>query len=299
MRLVKTALASRDRMRTGDLEQVSAPGTGDMTHTRPSSAFPLILLRRRASPRACASPRHSGLDTLMLARLSSIVSLLVGAALVASPAAAAITLQADPDPITGQIGIASQYTGKGLGKSDEDPAAFGSVRWQTNGFYANAFVSEATSSRGADAEVILSAGYERELGDWDVDVVVMHRQMIGETIGVDSSYVEFQGDVSRALTDSISVRFRVNYSADGYGATEAAWWAEAQATVKLTSNDKLSAAYGQRRLDGGNDYDAWNVGVKHKFTPAISGDLRWYDTDRHDLGGRYDGRLVAALTFSF
>ena len=183
---------------------------------------------------------------MKLARISSVLALVAGSLLAASPAAA---FAGDPDPITGQIGIASEYTGKGLGKSNEDPAAFGSVRWQTN--------------------------------------------------GVDSSYVEFQSDVSRALTDHISARFRVNYSPDGYGATEEAWWTEAQATFKLTSNDKLSVAYGLRRLDGGNDYDAWNVGVKHKFTPAISGDLRWYDTDSHELGSRYDGRLVASISYSF
>lgn len=236
---------------------------------------------------------------MMLARTSSVVALIAGSALAASSAAAAVPFSADPDPITGQIGVASQYTGKGLGKSDEDPAAFGSVRWQTNGFYASAFISQATSSRGADAEVIFSAGYARDLGDWDVDVVVMHRQMTNETNGVDSSYVEYQGDLSRALTGRLSARLRVNYSADTYGTAETAWWTEAQATFQLTSKDKLSAAYGLRRVDVGNDYDAWNVGVRHKFTPAISGDLRWYDTDSHDLGDRYDGRLVAALTYSF
>lgn len=265
----------------------------------PFATSSLMSLSRRPLTRACPAPRHSGMDTMKLAQISSVATLLAGCVLVASPAAAAGAFSGDPDPITGQIGIASQYVGKGLGKSDEDPAAFASVRWQPNDLYVNAFVSEASTSRGADAEVILSAGYTRELGDWDVDVVVMHRQLLNETNGVDSSYVEFQGDVSRALTDHISARFRVNYSADGYGATEAAWWTEAQATFKLTPNDKLSVAYGQRRLDGGNDYDAWNVGVKHKFTPAISGDLRWYDTDSHELGSRYDGRLVASLTYSF
>ena len=74
---------------------------------------------------------------------------------------------------------------------------------------------------------------------------------------------------------------------------------EAQATFKLTSADKLSVAYGVRRVDNGSDYNAWNIGVKHKFTPAVAGDLRWYDTDEHDLGSRYEGRLVASLSYSF
>lgn len=211
--------------------------------------------------------------------------------LLAAPAAA--------DPVTGQIGITSEYIGKGLGKSDEDPAVSGSLRWQTNGFYANGFASQAASSKGADAEVILAVGYEREIGDWGMDVQVMHRQMTGETNGVDSGYVEVQGDLSRDLTDRLSARMRVNYSPDTYGAGDAAWWSEAQATVKLTSTDKLSFAYGVRRVENGSDYNAWNIGVKHKFTPAVAGDLRWYDTDEHDLGSRYEGRLVASISYSF
>lgn len=203
------------------------------------------------------------------------------------------------DPITGQVGIASEYIGKGLGKSDEDPAAFGSVRWQTNGFYVNGFASQAASTKGADAEVIVAAGYERDIGDWGVDVQVMHRQMTGETNGVDSGYVELQGDVSRDLTDRVSARMRVNYSPDTYGGGDAAWWSEAQASFKLSSADKLSVAYGVRRVDNGADYNAWNIGVKHKFTPAVAADLRWYDTDEHDLGSRYEGRLVASLSYSF
>lgn len=296
MRLIRSVSASRDRVRTADPERVAGPGTGDVVRVLDPTDSLLTRFYRRSLSRASATPRHSGMETPMLVRTSSIVTLIVGSALTVSPAVAS---QADPDPITGQIGIASQYIGKGLGKSDGDPAAFGSVRWQNSGFYVSGFISQATSSRGADAELILSAGYARDLGDWDVDVVVMHRQMTGETNGVDSGYVEFQGDLSRPLTSRLSARLRINYSADTYGTAEAAWWTEAQATFQLTSKDRLSAAYGLRRVDGGSDYDAWNIGVKHKFTPAISGDLRWYDTDSHDLGDRYDGRLVAALTYSF
>ncbi|ADL00430.1 TorF family putative porin [Brevundimonas subvibrioides] len=226
-------------------------------------------------------------------------ALYLSSALVAGATALTCAAPALADPITGQVGIASQYIGKGLGKSDEEPAVFGSVRWSANGFYVSAFESEAASSKGANAEVIATAGYATDIQDWGIDVQVMHRQMIGETNGVDSGYVEFQGDISRDLTDHISARMRVNYSADTYGSGEAAWWSEAQASLKLTSTDKLSIAYGIRRVDNGSDYNAWNIGVKHKFSPAIAGDLRWYDTDEHDLGSRYEGRLVASISYSF
>ena len=218
------------------------------------------------------------------------------AALVLAAGVSAVwALPAFAGPVTGQVGVASEY----LGKSDEDPAAFGSIRWQTNGFYVNAFASQAATSKGADGEVIVAVGYQRDIGEWGLDVQVMNRQLLNETNGIDSNYYEVQGDLSRDLTERLSTRFRVNYSANGYGNADTAWWSEIQTTYKLTSKDKVSAAYAVRRVENGTDYDAWNVGVKHKFTRAIAGDLRWYDTDGHDLGSRYDGRLVASISYSF
>ncbi|MDO9338284.1 MAG: hypothetical protein EON95_07410 [Caulobacteraceae bacterium] len=223
------------------------------------------------------------------------------ALLIISAATLAVTASASQAAdVSGQVGLASQYLGKGLGKSDEEPALFGSGRWNVaEGFYASAFASQAASSRGADAEVILTGGYEHEFGEVAVDVQVMRREMTGETNGVDSAYWEYQADVSRDFGERFSARLRVNYSADTYGAADEAWWVEAQGGFKLTPSDKLTVAYAQRRLDRGADYDAWNIGVKHKFNKTVSADLRWYDTDGHDLGERYEGRLVAALTLSF
>ncbi|MDB5470196.1 MAG: hypothetical protein JWR84_1756 [Caulobacter sp.] len=60
---------------------------------------------------------------------------------------------------SGKVGLASQYLGKGLGKSDQDPAFNGAVRWTQRGFYGDAFISQAASTRDAESEVILTGGY--------------------------------------------------------------------------------------------------------------------------------------------
>lgn len=222
------------------------------------------------------------------------VSLVTCAAVFAAQSAAAQEVE-----VEGRIGLASEYVGKGLGKSDGELAPFAEIGASLNGFYVNAFVSDAASSRGADAEVILAAGWAGEVQGFDVDAQVMHREMLGEVSGFDSVFTEYQVDVSRDFGAGWAGRLRVNYSSDGYGPSEEAWWVEAQATVRLTGSDKLSFAVAERTVDNGSDYTAWNVGVRHRFTSEISGDLRWYDTDAHELGDRYDGRLVAALTYSF
>lgn len=211
----------------------------------------------------------------------------------------AATTPAMAGEFSGKVGLASQYLGKGLGKSDEDPAVSASLRYTESGFYADAFYSQAASSKGADGEVILTGGYVAEFGAFELDSQLLYREMLGEENGVDSGYFEAQFDLSRDFGEIFSGRLRVNYSPDTYGATDEAWWVEAQGGATLYKGGKLTAAYAVRRTENGTDYDAWNIGLKHKFTKAISGDLRWYDTDSHDVAERYEGRLVAGLTYSF
>jgi len=223
----------------------------------------------------------------------------IGVMLLAGSALAAAASPAAAREIDGRVGVASQYLGKGLGKSDEEPAVFGAVRWTEGATYADVFMSEATSSKGATAELIATLGHERDLGFAEVDLQILYREMIGETAGIDSSYVEYQADVSRAFTSRFSARLRINYASNTYGAAREAWWIEPQATIKISDADKVSFAYGRRDLEGGTNYAAWNVGVKHRFSDAVSGDLRWYDTDAHDVGERYEGRLAASLAYAF
>lgn len=220
---------------------------------------------------------------------------------LAAPAAAALVLSptaATAQSISGQVGLASEYVGKGLGKSDENPAVSGSIEIETNGFYANAFASSADISSGAHAEVIVAAGYRTALAGVKIDAQVMNRDLPGTRAGVDKNYWEYQVDASRKF-GPVSTRFRVNYTPDGFAATREAWWIEAQGTIALDAKTKASVAVADRSADGGAEYVAWNLGVKRALTDAVSADLRWYDTDGHSFGDTYEGRLVAALTYAF
>jgi hypothetical protein len=70
---------------------------------------------------------HQPAAKILIKNNNSFLTIAVAVSIISAGA-----LPAFADPVTGQIGIASEYIGKGLGKSDEDPALFGSVRWQTD-----------------------------------------------------------------------------------------------------------------------------------------------------------------------
>ena len=233
---------------------------------------------------------YKSLPTLKNGRSGALGAACVVAACVIPTLAVAQSFEA-------QLGVASQYIGKGLGKSAGDPSVSGSFEVGANDFYGSVFASTAKLSQGADSEIISTIGYRPKLGEFSFDFSAMNRDLPGTRPGVDSNYMEYQADASRKF-GPVSTRLRVNYTPDGYAGTREAWWVELQGGVALDKYTKATAALADRSADGGADYRAWNVGVKRKLTDQVSLDLRWYDTDGHSFGEAYEGRLVAALTLA-
>lgn len=225
-------------------------------------------------------------------RATATVSLTVAGIVVAGLPAAA-----SAQDINWQVGVASEYIGKGLGKSDGEPSVFGSAEIGAGQFYASVFASTAKLSQGADSEIVSTIGWRPTVGEVKLDLALLNRELPGNRAGVDSNYFEYQADATRAF-GPVSTRLRVNYTPDGYAATKEAWWIELQGSMALDAKTRASVALADRSADGGADYLAWNAGVKRKLTDQIALDVRWYDTDSHRLGESYDGRLVAALSFS-
>lgn len=208
------------------------------------------------------------------------------------------TASAGDIEIEGQIGVASQYVGKALGKSAGDPSVFGSVEVSRGAVYASVFASTAELSQGSDAEIVSAIGYRPKVAGFDLDLSIINRDLPGTRAGVDANYMEYQADIARKV-GAVSTRLRINYTPDGFAATREAWWVEAQAGVSLDARTKATVAVADRSADGGAEYVAWNVGVKRKLTDRVAVDVRWFDTDGHSFGESYEGRLVGALSLSF
>jgi uncharacterized protein (TIGR02001 family) len=197
-----------------------------------------------------------------------------------------------------EVEAASEYISKGTGKSDGDPALqldaaydFGPV---TTGFWA----SNATTSRGGNSELHLYLASQYELGPVEFDLRGMLKHSPGTDSGFQDTWFEARMDATVPVAGT-DLRLRVEYSPDNYADTDAAWWFEAQASRKLADAWEVSAAYGAREQDGGADYRAWNAGVTWQAMDRLALDLRWYDTDSHELGENYDGRVFVSATVAF
>ena len=209
----------------------------------------------------------------------------------------ALPTAASAQDINWTVGVASEYIGKGIGKSNGEIAPYGSVELSSGQVYASVFASTAELSQGSDAETITTIGWRPTVGEVKFDLAILNRDLPGSRAGVDSNYFEYQADASRAF-GRVTTRLRVNYSPDGFAATQEAWWIELQGSTALDSRTKASISIADRSADGGAEYTAWNAGVKRKLTDNVSLDVRWFDTDGHSIGEAYEGRLVASLSLA-
>lgn len=220
--------------------------------------------------------------------------------LTALASTCALPAQAQSGPaldVSGQIGVASEFVGKGLGKSNGEISPFASVEIEAGAAYASVFVASAELAQGADAEIISAIGYRPKLGAISLDLSLINRDLPGTRAGVDSNFFEYQIDASRKF-GPVNARLRINYTPDGFAATQEAWWTELQGTVSLDDQTKVSAAIADRTADGGASYVAWNVGARRKLTDRISLDLRYFDTDSPQISASYEDRVVASIALS-
>lgn len=202
--------------------------------------------------------------------------------------------------LTFGLGAATDYRSKGVSKTGDDGYVFGTVDWKSsNGqFYAGVAAATVDSPIGASYETDLKAGWRPKLGGWDLDFTAFYRAFPDSNPGADDDYVEFRAQASRAF-GPVTLRGLVWHTPDNVGAVEAATWSEARATWKVHPRVRASGSFGYHDQDNGPSYSAWNAGLAFDVAPKTELDVRWYDTDAHASGDRYDGELVAALGFKF
>lgn len=221
-------------------------------------------------------------------------SLLAATALsIAGPA-----LAADDSLWSGKLVLASDYISKGTSKNGDEPVLQGELAYDFGPLTAGIWGSNADTPQGAEGELQAYLGGGTEVGVVTLDFRATAKTMPGTEDDVQDDWLELRAEASGKLAGT-ELKLKVEYTPDNYAATEAAWWVEAQASRKIAEAWKVSAAYGVREQDGGADYRAWNAGVTWKATDRLALDLRWYDTDSHERGENYDGRVHVAATVAF
>ncbi|KQS55466.1 hypothetical protein ASG17_05100 [Brevundimonas sp. Leaf363] len=228
------------------------------------------------------------------------------AALAAAAIVAALCLAFAPDAkaqvagLAFGVGAATDYRSKGLSKSADDGYVFATADWKSADglFYAGTAIATVDIPIGANYETDLKAGVRPKALGWDLDLAVFYRAFHEARDGTDADYVEFRAQASRSF-GPLGVRLLTWETPDNVGAVERANWSEARVSYRVAPKARISAAVGYHSQDNGPSYAAWNVGGSYDVLPKTELDVRWYDTDTHESGPRYDGELVASVIYKF
>jgi len=228
--------------------------------------------------------------------MTRVLFLSAAVAALASPALA----QDETDNWTVVFGAATDYRSKGVSKTRGDPYAYLGVEWQSDSqqVYVALDTARVQQSFGSELEVDTTIGWRPEAAGFSFDFSAKYRYHPGADEPADNEHFEFGADVSRSI-GPVSGRLRVQYSPDNSGSSGYFTYVEGRLGYRVTPKLRATAAVGHRYTEDAIDYTAWNVGLNYRFSDNVDTDLRWYDTDKNNLGPQFEDAAVFALNFAF
>ncbi|HEY3694470.1 MAG TPA: TorF family putative porin [Phenylobacterium sp.] len=228
-----------------------------------------------------------------------MLPLLVVAATLAT-SGAAFADDASPK-VTFNIGAASDYVFRGVSQTNEDPEVFGGVDLTIDKLYAGVWASNIDFNDSTDAEVDLYAGFKPTLGPVSLDLGAIYYSYVNPPHGAHYGYAEIKALGTMPLgSGSLGAAFY--YSPDTFGPVDndSAYYYEVSGSIPLAGNFSVSGAVGRQEIaKTPADYTTWNLGVGYAFNDRIGVDVRYWDTNKHELGKIYGSRGVVSLKSTF
>jgi uncharacterized protein (TIGR02001 family) len=195
------------------------------------------------------------------------------------------------------VTAASNYVFRGISQTENGAAVFGSGRVSYDNVYAGVGVENVNFHNGTTAEYDLSAGWTPVVKGFRFDLGVVRYGYIDQPAHTEIDTTEFKAavlhDFGRATLGAA-----IYYSGDYFGTHRDDVYVEGRGAYRITPKLTISAA-GGRQSDGLADHTTWNAGATYAFTKHLALDLRYADTDQHELGKIYDSHFTAAIKASF
>jgi len=200
-----------------------------------------------------------------------------------------------PDP-RAEIVLASRGISKGVTQTDGAQlvvrAEIGLGAVFVGGQYKN------ISSPTADGEASFIFGFRKEVGSVDVTATATYKSLTGLSAQADPDTWEFTASGTRKF-GLVTPRIALIYSFDDIGSTGRSIYLEGGASLTITRRAAIIVNLGHRARKAASDYISFNVGVSYQLQKGVAVDVRYYDTNRGNLGSQFQNRLVGALRAQF
>jgi uncharacterized protein (TIGR02001 family) len=193
---------------------------------------------------------------------------------------------------------ATNYVFRGVSQTENDPAIFGAARVTYGNFYGGVGVENVNFHNSTDAEYDLSAGWTPTVAGFRLDLGVIRYGYVNEPAHTSIDTTEFKAVALHDIGPA-TLAVAVYYTNNFFGSDHDGVYVEGRGSYRVTRSLTLSGALGRQSVDAGTDHTTWNAGLTYAFTKHIALDLRYYDTDQHDLGKPYGSHYVAAIKGSF
>ena len=195
-----------------------------------------------------------------------------------------------------EIAVASRGMSKGIAQS-EGPQMIVRPSVIRGDFQVGAQWKNVTSTV-AGGEGAVFVAFDREFGGFQLIFQASHKFQTGVHEPTDDHSWEFTGSLTRKL-GHVTLHGQVVYSPDDLGSARHSLYWEVGPTLDVSKQFKLFANIGHRARKFGDDYTSFNVGASTTIVPRVTLDLRWYDTNRHELGDNFRGRAVMTARMVF
>ncbi len=236
-------------------------------------------------PKAQAAPPDTPLDTALMPEL----------ALPQATPAATVSL----GPVFSySVTAASDYIFRGVSQTENRPAIFGATRVTDDQFYVGIGIENVDFHNSTAAEYDLSAGWSPLVAGNKFDFGVVRYGYIGEPDHTHIDTVEYKVAVSRDI-GPVTLGGVVYYSDNFFGSGHDGIYYAGRVTYRVIKSLSVSGALGRQTVGEGIGHTTWNTGLDYSLTKNILLDLRYYDTNVHNLGDNYGSHYVAALKLSF
>jgi uncharacterized protein (TIGR02001 family) len=193
---------------------------------------------------------------------------------------------------------ASNYVFRGISQTENAAAVFGSGRVSYENFYAGVGAENVNFHNSTTAEYDLSLGWTPVVHGFRFDIGAVRYGYIDQPAHTEIDTVEFKGVVLHDFGPA-TLSAAVFYSGNYFGTHRDDVYAEERGAYRITPKLSISGAVGERQGQGQATRTNWNAGASYAFTKHIALDLRYADTDQHDLGSTYGSHFTAAIKASF
>ncbi|MDI1365542.1 MAG: TorF family putative porin [bacterium] len=199
------------------------------------------------------------------------------------------------------VGVASDYVFRGVSNTNEGAQIFGGIDATYGLGYAGVWASNVDfGTDNPTAEIDLYAGVKPTIGDTSLDLGLVYYGYVddkGLTPG-SYSYLEMKAAASRAVGPA-TVGVAAYYSPEFPGKTGNALDYELNGSIPVMEKLSASAAVGHQDIDMGASYSTWNVGATYAINDKLAVDLRYSDTDAHNIGKVFGDRVTVSLKAAF